>query len=105
DQEQLDGVQDRGRRDGEPVVVQGEDQDRVAEPEGAEDAEDGRDRALAQAAHQIVAISRPRAVADRMIASGAPRTPAGTTPTRARPSATEPTMKLPRPKMAGSPAI
>src|SRR5580704_14229170 len=57
------------------------------------------------AAAQIVAMSRPRAVADRMIASGAPRTPAGTTPTIARPSATEPAMKTARPSMAGSPAI
>src|SRR5271165_6147008 len=57
------------------------------------------------AAAQTAARSRPRAVAARMIASGAPRTPAGTTPTIARPSATEPTMKLPRPSMPGSPAI
>src|SRR5690348_7648825 len=57
------------------------------------------------AAAQIAARSRPRAVAARMIARGAPRTPTGTTPTSPRPSATEPTMKLDRPSMAGSPAI
>src|SRR5208337_41234 len=57
------------------------------------------------AAAQTAASSRPRAVAARMMARGAPRTPAGTTLTIARPSATEPTMKLPRPSMAGSPAI
>ena len=57
------------------------------------------------AAAQIAARSKPRAVADRMIARGAPRTPTGTTPTSPRPSATEPTMKLDRPSMAGSPAI
>ena len=44
------------------------------------------------------------AVAARMIARGAPSTPAGTTPTRDRPSAAEPAMKLPRPRMDGSPA-
>src|ERR1700683_5779439 len=58
-----------------------------------------------RAAHQTAAMSRPRAVADRMMARGAPSTPAGTTPTRLRPSATEPTMKLPRPSMDGSTAI
>src|ERR1700759_1428019 len=57
-----------------------------------------------RAAHQTVAISRPRAVGATMMAGGPPRTPAGTTPTRLRPSATEPTMKLPRPRMDGSPA-
>src|SRR5215472_2068484 len=56
------------------------------------------------AAHQIAAMSRPRAVAAAMIAIGAPRTPAGTTPTSPRPSATEPTMKLARPSIDGSPA-
>src|SRR5215469_17006440 len=58
-----------------------------------------------RAAHQIVAMSRPRAVADRMIASGAPSTPTGTTPTSPSPSAIEPAMKLARPSMDGSPAI
>ena len=57
-----------------------------------------------RAAHQAVAMSRPTAVAARMMASGAPRTPAGTTPTRLRPSATDPAMKLARPRMDGSPA-
>src|SRR5580704_10901089 len=57
------------------------------------------------AAAQIAASSKPRAVAARIIARGAPRTPTGTTPTSPRPSATEPTMKLDRPSMAGSPAI
>src|SRR5438067_8668082 len=56
------------------------------------------------AAAQTAARSRPRAVAARMIARGAPRTPTGTTPTSPRPSAMEPTMKLDRPSMAGSPA-
>src|SRR5579862_7557685 len=55
-------------------------------------------------AHQTVAISRPRAVAARMIARGAPSTPAGTTPTSPRPRATEPAMKLARPSIDGSPA-
>src|SRR5580704_6817648 len=57
------------------------------------------------AAAQMVAMSRPRAVAATMMARGAPRTPNGTTPTKLRPSATEPAMKLPRPKMDGSPAM
>src|SRR5215467_8510081 len=57
------------------------------------------------AAAQTAAKSRPTAVAARMIARGAPRTPTGTTPTSPRPSAMEPTIKLDRPSMAGSPAI
>jgi hypothetical protein len=36
-----------GGGDGEPVVVQAEHEDRVAQPEGAEDPEDGGHRALA----------------------------------------------------------
>src|SRR5262249_35295099 len=47
-------------------------------------------------------MSRPRAVAARMMARGAPSTPDGTTPTSPRPSATEPPMKLPRPPLGGS---
>src|SRR5580698_1826403 len=57
-----------------------------------------------RAAAQIVARNRPAAVAARMMASGAPTAAAGTTPTRARPSATEPTMKLSSPRLDGSPA-
>src|SRR5215469_7460159 len=52
---------------------------------------------------QIVARNRPIDVAVRMIGSAAPIAAAGTTPTRASPSETEPAMKHGRPSAAGSP--
>src|SRR5215469_10148851 len=52
---------------------------------------------------QIVARNRPIDVAVRMIGRAAPIAAAGTTPTRARPSETEPAMKHGRPRAAGSP--
>src|SRR6266851_3021659 len=55
-------------------------------------------------AAQIVARNKPADVAARMIGRAAPTAPAGTTPTSARPSTTDPTMKLGSPSMAGSPA-
>src|SRR5215469_17915012 len=54
-------------------------------------------------AAQIVARNRPIDVAVRMIGRAAPIAAAGTTPTRARPSETEPAMKHGRPRAAGSP--
>src|SRR5215472_15039047 len=55
------------------------------------------------AAAQTAAMVRPTAVAARIMASGAPTAVAGVTPTSASPNATEPTMKLGSPRMAGSP--
>src|ERR1700677_635426 len=54
---------------------------------------------------QIVARTRRIEVAVRMIGSAAPTSAAGTTPTRARPSETEPAMKHGSPSASGSPAI
>src|SRR5215472_17861184 len=51
---------------------------------------------------QIVARNRPIDVAVRMIGSAAPTAVAGTTPTRASPSETEPAMKQGRPRAIGS---
>src|ERR1700693_6323871 len=56
------------------------------------------------AALQIVAMNNPIAVAARMMGKEAPTAVAGTTPTRTRPRATDPTMKVGRPSMDGSPA-
>src|SRR5260370_41378593 len=55
-------------------------------------------------AAQIVARNKPADVAARMIGRAAPTAPAGTTPTSARPSTTDPTMKLGSPSKAGDPA-
>src|SRR6185437_3702267 len=54
-------------------------------------------------AAQIVARNRPIDVAVRMIGSAAPTAVAGTTPTRASPSETEPAMKQGSPSAIGSP--
>src|ERR1700751_384652 len=54
---------------------------------------------------QIVARKRPTDVAVRMIGSAAPMAVAGTTPTSARPSDTEPTTKQGSPSAVGSPSI
>ena len=54
-------------------------------------------------AAQIVARNRPIEVAVRMIGSAAPTAAAGTTPTSARPSETEPAMKHGSPSAIGSP--
>src|SRR5450755_789242 len=56
------------------------------------------------AALQIVAMNNPIEVAARMIGREAPTAVAGTTPTRTRPRATDPTMNTGRPSMDGSPA-
>src|SRR5580693_7882574 len=52
---------------------------------------------------QIVARNRPIDVAVRMIGRAAPTAAAGTTPTSASPSDTEPAMKQGRPSAIGSP--
>src|SRR6185437_3281124 len=54
-------------------------------------------------AAQIVARNRPIDVAVRMIGSAAPTAAAGTTPTRASPSETEPAMKQGSPSAIGTP--
>ncbi len=53
---------------------------------------------------QIVARNSPIAVAARMIGRAAPTAAAGTTPTSASPSETEPTIKHGRPSAIGSPS-
>src|SRR5437879_4855193 len=55
------------------------------------------------AAAQIAETISPRPVAARMIGRALAPAAAGTYPTSARPSATEPTTKIGRPRMAGSP--
>ena len=90
--------------DAEPVVRQAEHQHRVAQPEAGEHAEDARHRALPERCGPDRRQEQPQAaVAARMIGSEAPTAMAGTIPTRTSPRASDPTMKVGSPSMAGSP--